>query len=249
MRIYDNCKEMHGEVRRDLHEMGTKVHPQTMQDMDVRDNPDFQTLELSPCVFTILNGDDRDIWINDLGLNLEYCIGEFSDRVGSLPLNPGNAWKLRESTWAPFIHDGKFSYTYPERFNMLLEDENGNTIPFGPRNLLTPLSAVVNQLVENPNTRQAILPVFNSLMDLPNVGGVKRIPCSLHYQFMIREEGLRCTYVMRSTDFKTHFPYDIWLALELQSHLANLIGQPIGHFTFFTGSLHLYAKDADPGVF
>lgn len=248
MRIYANCQEMYSDVRRDLHEMGTKVHPQTMQDLDVRHDERFATLELSPAVFTIINGDDRDDWLDNIGYNLAWARAEFAERTSSAQINPGEAWKLRADTWAQFIHDGQFAYTYAERFNEPLFDDSGNYIEIGPNSVLTPLSAVGIQLEENPSTRQAILPIFTA-EDLVHAGGKRRIPCSLHYQFMIREEGLRCLYVMRSSDFLTHFPYDIWLALELQSHLAGLLGCPVGHFTFFSGSLHLYAKDADPGVF
>lgn len=237
MRIFRDCREMYNEVRRDLHEMGTIVHPQTMQDKIVGHDADYRTLELSPATFTIIDGQsDADAWLNDLGLNLRWAQEEFSERMTSLlgnaPVNPGHAYLHRGDTWNEFIHDGKFSYTYSERFAL------NNAI-----------ARVITELRHRPDTRQAVLPIFNNDRDLRNVGGIKRIPCSLHYQFTVREEKLKLFYVMRSTDFNTHFPYDIWLALRLQEFVANELDLAVGYFTFFTGSLHLYAKDADPGVF
>jgi thymidylate synthase len=115
--------------------------------------------------------------------------------------------------------------------------------------LTTALDHVINELRERPATRQAVLPIFDANQDMPHMGGAARVPCSLHYQFLVRYKELDMIYVMRSSDFLTHFPYDIWMALELQSYVAAQLRIPVHHFTFFTGSLHLYAKDADPGVF
>lgn len=240
MRIYQSCREMYSEVKRDLHEMGTIVHPQTMQDKDVANDAGFKTLELSPCDFTILDGRDRDDWLHALGKNLEWCVRDFNERTCALddkePVNPGEAYKMRPE-WQEFIHDGRFAYTYSERFGWLLG--HGRTA----------IGQVLNELKTNPDTRQAVLPIFSTHPDLIRIGGRARVPCSLHYQFLRREGELRMIYAMRSTDFITHFPYDIWMALEMQSLFAKKLGLPPGRFTFFTGSLHIYAKDADQGVF
>lgn len=242
MRIYDSCLEMHNEVARDLHEMGTHVHPETMQDKDVRDNDDYTTLELSPYDFAIIDPSDRNDLILKLGLNLQWCFNDFDERVSAEPINPGVAWTSRRETWEPFIHDGKFAYTYNERINMRVHNlEEVRGVPA--------LDILIRELMKNPNTRQAVLPIFCAPYDLPHLGGVARVPCSLHYQFAIREGELRMFYVMRSSDFATHFAYDIWMATRLQLYVANQIGLKIGRFAFFTGSLHLYKKDWDKRVF
>ena len=46
MRIFSNFAEALNEIKRDLAEMGTEIHPQTMQDKYVGDNPDYITKEL-----------------------------------------------------------------------------------------------------------------------------------------------------------------------------------------------------------
>lgn len=236
MRIYENCREMHSEVRRDLHEMGVRVQPQSMQDKDVSQDERYETLELSPCVFSILHGDDRDAWLAAVDATMHaYAVVEASERWDAarrVHRNPGQAWKTRPELWAEYIHNGVFAYTYSER----LAYENQ-------------LAAVVGELATRPNTRQAVLQIFMTQHDLLHLGGRARVPCSLSYQLLRRRDGLHCYYVMRSSDFLTHFPVDIYLALDLQARVARQLGVAPATFTFFTGSLHIYRKDADAGVF
>lgn len=232
MRIYTSCKEMDSEVKRDLHEMGLVVHPETMQDKDVAADPAFRTLELTPCDFMLLSGGDRDTWLIDRGCSFTWARAEFDERINQMSrLNPGFAWKERESVWKEFLETtGRFAYTYNVR-------------------MFDVLPIVLNELTARPNTRQAVMPIYDRTIDPHRGGGRHRVPCSMHYQFLRRAWGLDMCYVMRSSDYHTHFPYDIWLALELQDWMANKLGSAIGRFTFFTGSLHLYAKDADAGTF
>lgn len=241
MRIFANCKEMMSEMKRDIHEMGTLVHPQTMQDKNVADDPAYRTIELSPAAFMILDGQDRDEMVERAGASLRWCHDDFDERVYGDRVNPGEAWKHRRETWEQFIHDGKFAYTYSERIHR--RPSTLRETPFGA------LSVIIRELNRNPATRQAILPIFNGDDDLVNLGGRARVPCSLHYQFMRRRNQLDMIYVMRSSDFHTHFVYDIWQALELQAYVADSIKSDVGRFTFFSGSLHIYQKDADEGTF
>jgi hypothetical protein len=46
MRIYKDFKEAHGEILRDVTEMGIIVRPKTMQDKKVEGNSDYETLEV-----------------------------------------------------------------------------------------------------------------------------------------------------------------------------------------------------------
>jgi len=248
MRLYASCTEMYSDVRRDLHEMGTLVHPQTMQDRNVADNPNYRTLELSPYCFTILDGGDRVTWLIRMKKSWEWVEAELKERVRCHPtpsdptvgVNPGRAWLQRQEVWLPFLHGGRFAYTYSERIN------RGALVG---RTSSSALRQVISELQLHPDTRQAVLPIFNGDLDMMNMGGIARIPCSMHYQFLRRDSKLHMIYTMRSSDFLSHFPYDIALALELQAYIARIIEIPAGPMTFFTGSLHLYAKDADPGVF
>lgn len=267
MRLFTNVFQMFREVERDLWEMSIRVHPETMQDMDVRDNPDYDTIELQGYSFSIVNAGpllpSADLRMNetinyqckDLGPEAgpqeaiamcRYIKAEMAARVSPFITNPGPAWKHREQLWAPFIHDGKFAYTYSERMN--------------PQ-----LPVILQLLRQNPNTRQAIINIHSNICpsrldsplpavvpsdDLHNLGGGGRVPCSMYYQLMIRNKRLHLIYTMRSCDFLTHFLVDVCCAIHLLNWFATELEVAVGNFTYFAGSLHAYQKDmAKRGIF
>lgn len=223
MRIFKDCKEMISEVHRDLFEMGIRVNPKTMQDKFVEGDENYQTIELSGYSFAILNTDDLDQMIMDRKLSLVWCEADFRERINPEEINPGQAYTLR-SEWDEFVHGGKFAYTYNERIRYQLED-------------------TINILKFDPNTRQAVLTIYEGMKDTANRGGKNRVPCSMYYQFLIRDGKLDVIYTMRSSDFMTHFPYDIWMAARLRDLIAKEVEVPVGKLIFFSGSLHCYKKD------
>lgn len=276
MRLYTNVLEMYREVERDLWEMGIHVHPETMQDKVVKDNPDFDTVELQGYGFTIVDVEhgpdsDMDRMGMDDAINYHcnklyhdamiseatklrcYVDDEVSERCGGRALNPGRAWEHRKEIWTEFLHDGKFAYTYSER-------------------MAPQLSRILDLLRTNPNTRQAIINIHSNIcpsrfyvhtgdptacvmyvdhgdtavhpsVDLQNLGGSGRIPCSMYYQFFIRNGKLHMVYTMRSCDFLTHFLVDICCAIKILRWMANQLNLPVGNLTYFTGSIHAYHKD------
>lgn len=226
-RIYKNMKEALNEIERDIMEMGILVHPETMQNINVKDNPDYDTLEVQNYTFTILDLSDKDECV---GKDLDWCKAEFTERVDETTDNPGEAWKLRESTWAPFLVDGKMDYTYSIRMNDYSQ-----------------IYRVIKELSENPDTRQAIIHV--NFPEDCKVWRKNRIPCSMYYQFMLRRGALDIIYNMRSSDFDTHFKNDIWLADELRRYIANEIGRPLGLFMMNVGSLHRYRNYTKKHIF
>jgi len=257
MRIFSNPAEAVKEVERDVYEMGILTHPQTMQDKDVKDDPEYTTKEVRGYSFKI-NGWDYNF--DDILKVIEYffpdqidaislyCLDEIQDRMSGVALNPGNAYKHRLGVWNEFLHDGKFAYTYSERMHQQVQ-------------------AILYELKERPDTRQGIITIHSNICpfnrisknqvhnvqlsaDFDNKGGGGRIPCSMYYQLMIREDKLDLVYTMRSCDLLTHFPIDISLALMTQQWFASRLNLPMGTFTYFTGSLHAYFKDIkNRGVF
>jgi len=223
MRIFKNCKEMVSEVHRDLFEMGVRVTPKTMQDKKIEGNEDFSTLELSGYSFAIMDTQDLDQMVEDRGLNLKWCYEDLAERLNPEHVNPGEAYKLR-GEWEEFVHGGKFAYTYNERLRYQVQD-------------------TVRVLQFDHDTRQAVITIYEGEKDALNRGGIKRVPCSMYYQFLVRKGKLDVIYTMRSSDFLTHFPYDIWMAARLRDFIAQEIGVPTGRLVFFSGSLHAYKKD------
>ena len=233
-RIYNSCLEMLSEEFRNLMELGTEVQSSTMQDKDVRNNEDYKTKELIGNTFTILDTSDAEEMFEtmkkeyNVNLSISWADAEFEERISDLTSNPGEAYKLREEVWSEFLHNGRFSYTYNERIS-----------PYRFK--------ILEQLKQNPGSRQAIISIFNPVLDIPNMGGKARIPCSMFYQFLIREiagkKRLNMIYVMRSSDLLTHFVNDIYLAIKMQRYFTEQIGLEIGNFTMFISSFHAYYKD------
>ena len=247
MRIYTNFKEAVNEVRRDLKEMGIRVHPKTYQDKYVANDPDFSSLELQNYIYTVTSPDPSHLVVDESWAN-----AEFVERVlggegpQNKPVNPGEAWKLRRDVWEQFLECPetcgeldeecpsecglrRFAYTYSER------------MWFQYRPLL-------EEMVDNPESRQLYLSIWDPYRDIGNLGGVSRVPCSLGYLFQIRRGQLNMTYLMRSSDFATHFQNDVYLAVKLQEYFSEKVHIPKGYFTHFIGSLHVFQKDVK-GVF
>ncbi len=244
MRYFKNVKEALFEVERDLIEMGINVWPKSMQNKRVDIDPQYQTKELVGYGFRVNNALGSEAMeavskFYDVPMETvkEYCLAEMRDRISDVPSNPGTSWRHRKEVWEPFLDKkGKFDYTYSERLHGLL-------------------TFLRETLVADPASRQAVVSVWRPL-DLAQTGGKSRIPCSLHYQFLLRPEGdkliLHVLYSMRSCDIYTHFGYDVALAIMMGGALGKSLPYPIKavHLTMFIGSLHAYRKDYEPrGVF
>jgi thymidylate synthase len=224
-RLFHDFPEAQNEIKRDLAELGVSVQPETMQDIYVRDNPDFRTHELSNYMYTVLKPDYAEIE----GVHEAWLQQEWIDRVAG-GLNPGNAWKERPEIWEPFLEGtdlsrsgSRFSYSYSERMGG------------------THIDRIIDELKVHPHSRQLYLPVWNHNDETKR--GKRRVPCSLGYWFVYREGKLNITYMMRSCDFFTHYPNDVAITTVLMNYVANATEIEPGTFTHFIGSLHVYEKD------
>lgn len=219
MRFYETFREATGEIKRDLAEMGIRVHSKTYQDKDISKDEGMVQRELQNYVYTVTKPA-----LDQLDPTQPWADAEFEERVGGKALNPGEAYKLRPEVWNQFIQkDGRFGYSYSERM--------GNQV-----------QAVINTLKNDAESRQAYLSVWDPV-DCFYTGGIRRVPCTLGYQFQIRGGQLNATYLMRSSDFATHFQNDLYLAHKLQRHVAEKVGVPSGYYTHFIASLHVFEKD------
>lgn len=226
MRIYMNWNEAYEEIKRDLAEMGINVYPKTMQDKYVEGNEDYATKELQNYCYTILNAKSEDVKSSSIQ---PWADEEFKERINPYGnVNPGTAYKLREEIWNEYMHDGKFAYSYNERF-------------FRNRQL----DKIIARLQDDHDSRQLWLSVWDLNEDVDKLGGISRVPCSLGYNFQFREGKLNIHYVMRSCDFNTHFPNDVYLAIKLLEYVAERCNMKVGNFTHTMFSLHVYKKDVN----
>lgn len=222
MRSFSDFRTANNEIRRDLAEHGTLVHPQTMQDKNIADDEDYGTRELLNYDYMVLDPKSAD-----LNPSQPWADAEFKERVEFVEERDAKAWLLRPEVWQEFADRG-FSYTYGERYLYSLEE-------------------IVDELLKHPESRQLFLSVWNNVKD-PARFGKRRVPCSLGYWFVKRNGQLHMTYMQRSADFATHFENDQYLSRKLQEYVASQAGIPAGRFTHWIGSLHIYQKDV-VGVF
>ena len=227
MRIYQSFTEALSEIKRDISEMGIDVHTSTYQNKYIGSDPEMATKEVQNYIYTVIEPEGKD-----LNPSQPWAEVEFAERIASSWINPGEAYKLRPEVWDEFINPptGRFDYSYNERI--------GNC---------NQLEEIIYTLTCDPNSRQCFLSVWQPT-DANKLGGFGRIPCTLGYQFQIREGKLNITYLQRSADFATHFNNDLYLAWKLQKYIAERLNVPVGVYTHWIGSLHVFKRDIK-GVF
>ena len=230
MRIYKNSFEAIREVERDLCEMGITYQSKTCQDQDVSQDEGFLTKELSPYVYSITNPtNELDAMLNykkDLPY-IEWVLAEAEERYFGIPSgqqNPGEAWKKLPELWQQFNHEGFFAYTYVERMQEQIK-------------------YVKAELKRNPASRQVMITMYDRHQDMMNWGGKSRVPCSLSYNFLIRDGKLTLVYTQRSCDFYNFFQADVFCAIFMQNEIAKELGLECGKFTHSIISLHAFKKD------
>lgn len=229
MRLYKSYPEALNEIKRDLAEMGTRIHPATVQDKNVKNDPDYDTLELQNYGYTILEPD-----VSQLEPTQPWADAEWAERrqgIEGSPVNPGKAWELRAEVWKEFITvGGDFDYSYSERLHSYNQ-----------------VNEVIKRIHTDPDSRQLFISLWNP-SDIVYIGGLGRVPCTLGYLIQVRGGEVHLTYLQRSADFVTHFHNDLFMSRKLQEYIAFRVNLKPGRFTHWVGSLHMFRKDAK-GVF
>jgi hypothetical protein len=188
--------------------------------------------------------------------NLPWADVHFEERVSGIPHNPPPSheiWPFTQSNNQKFRKDEKFSHTYPERFwpkyaggsptleNILPSALRGIRYNYGD------LQSVINLLVKDPTTRQAYLPIW-----FPEDTGAEegqRVPCTLGYHFIYRNQMLYINYYIRSCDIIRHMRDDLYLAARLCHYVANYLEINLGirvipgALTMHITSLHCFYKE------
>lgn len=99
---------------------------------------------------------------------------------------------------------------------------------------------IIELLKHDPNSRRAVLNINEAN---EHVIETKDEPCTIAVQFLLRDNKLCCTAMMRSNDIWFGFPYDVVFFTELQKYIAMRLNVACGEYTHFATSLHVYNKD------
>lgn len=226
-----------------------KVNVGMWQSQNISDKPAMITHELQDVHLSFQMPGNINKLRDDVKPNLPWAEDHFQERVSGLPLNPppSEAWWPYAQQGNAEHKDGKlFSHTYPERF---WPQHAGfeNHLNVGIRYQYGDLGDLVALLKQEPLTRQAYLPVWFP-EDTGNVPGV-RVPCTLGYHFMVRDNKLTINYFIRSCDFRRHFRDDVYMAIRLAEWVINSVWGPehtsamMGKFNMVIPSLHCFAGD------
>ena len=117
---------------------------------------------------------------------------------------------------------------------------------YGPR-IGMQLPLVVERLKRDPSTRQAIITIWDPLHDLVRETS-NDYPCTLSFQFLMRDGHLSMITNMRSNDVWWGFTYDVVQFTQLQLTVANALGVMPGPYYHNAGSLHLYERDIEKAM-
>lgn len=242
-------------ARQALLREGKHVHVGHWQGVDVKNKPDMATYELLNHSFTCAVSPVVEELRKQIKPNLPWADDHFYERVGGEGLNPGEQYK----NWPYYVNKandvhrtegGKFTHTYMERIWPNSTEEHNRQTMMGIRYRYGDLDDLLNLLLREPLTRQAFLPIWFPEDTGAHHGG--RVPCTLGYHFLLRDDELHMWYFMRSCDFIRHFRDDIYLACRLLlwvvDELANAdsetwgIVRP-GKLTMHISSLHVFAAE------
>jgi thymidylate synthase len=238
-RIFKDCLEMVQEMDRELKVSGITVPVKHYQNKElVGENQN--TKELIGVNFIISKPSLKkkemlEFLFKEEADNIEkYCEQELLDRVNREGLNPGNSYKIRLDLWQSLMSkkDGeKFDYTYSERINFHNQLDNA-----------------IESLKEDEHSRRAMVMIFKPEDTDESMGFATRIPCSISYQFVIRNNKLMVIYYIRSNDYFKHFAIDIWLANAMQEYIVEQLKETypklkVGSLNYYCGSFHAYNED------
>lgn len=189
----------------------------------------------------------------DVEPNLPWAEDHFLERVSGFAYNPppsAASWPFAQAGHEDHTDDhGRFSHTYPERLwpygmnpsapNDYLALTLHNTAAIGE---LGDLDNLVRLLQDHRHTRQAFIPIWWPCDGM--MAGALRVPCTIGYHFMIRDDRLHCHYFMRSCDMLRHLRDDIYMAGRLMQWISEQLPHTTpGRLTMNCTSMHVFEGD------
>lgn len=167
------------------------------------------------------------------------------------PMNP--AFALVEALW---IATGRRDAAMPNCWNPALPRYCGRTAEYhgayGYRLRhqlgIDQIARVFQALSSAPDSRQCVLQIWDSPVDLPNDDGSAAnpdIPCNVLALPKIRNGKLEWLQIIRSSDLFLGVPHNIVQFSSLQEILSGWLGVSAGPYVQLSDSLHVYERDLD----
>lgn len=108
---------------------------------------------------------------------------------------------------------------------------------------LDQLTRAYQILLNNPDSRQVVLQIWDSQLDLPRQDGSpvsEDIPCNIAAMLKVRNGALEWTQIMRSNDLHRGLPYNLVQFTSLHEVMAGWLGVRLGSYNHMSDSLHIY---------
>lgn len=122
-----------------------------------------------------------------------------------------------------------FDYTYGERLNA-----------WGTE-IVNQIDYVIEKLKDSPNTRRAVATTWDPRKDTI----VDEVPCLNHFVFMVRDEFLDVSVMIRSNDMYGAWPANVFALAELLHYVAEKTMLSPGTITTLSVNAHIYRHDWD----
>tara|TARA_R100000742_G_C4260748_1_gene78550 strand:- start:25 stop:714 length:690 start_codon:yes stop_codon:yes gene_type:complete len=174
--------------------------------------------------FTIENPLDRIIHNETRGFNVEYAEAEWQwylsgddsvDKLGEIYGKVPAIWE-RMAIGPKRLVNSNYGYQWERGYQ---------------------LDKVVQQLKDNPNTRQAAISIY----DGKEINKYRKdTPCTYAVQFTVLDNKLNMCVVMRSNDLWFGFCNDQYQFSKLQEMVSKRTGYDVGTYYHFAHNLHLY---------
>lgn len=187
-----------------------------------------ETTEILHVTFSLKN--PRDRWVNCRvpPISIAFALAEIVAIINGC----NDAALLNNWNPALPIYQGPYvkypgSYGYRLRYNFGFDQIN----------------RAYETLKSNPNSRQAVMIIWDPNIDLPQVNGMPNnldVPCNICSILKVRENKLYWTQVIRSNDIVLGVPYNFVQFTFLQEIMAGWLGIDTGEYFQMSDSLHLY---------
>lgn len=177
-------------------------------------------------------------------MDAQICLTDVNNNIVSIR-DISKVYLMAEMTWYfAGRNDVAFIGSFAKMWKDLSDDGITNNSAYGylihHAHGFDQLEKVIQLLKKDPSSRRAVINI-----NTPNVFVIETNdePCTIAIQFLIRDNKLYCTAMMRSNDIWFGFPYDVAFFTELQKYIAMRLEIECGSYTHFATSLHMYEKD------
>lgn len=180
-------------------------------------------------------------------LDIGPTVVVMSDVTQSLPLGIGRKLNRRIAAAEAVqliggFHDPQLMVDASPNFASFAEPNGYFWGAYGNR-IAGQIPAIINKLTDDPSTRQAVITLWDPLLD--NQPGKRDYPCTLALGFNLNGGKLDLNVVMRSQDVWLGAPYDWFQFTQLQQTIATVLGTVAGIYRHTTWSTHLYLSNID----